>query len=132
MKGKNDGWCKKVMVLLKKSKDLVVHPENQPGNSQREPEKALVLHESEMFTHEIVYYSDKLQKICSICLSVISVLCENRCLWGKSGKGYNFKLHLSRKVDAFLGKKKNETNIKGIWKCNTVSTWVDFKNFRLS
>ena len=48
MKGKNDGWCKKVMVLLKKSKDLVVHPENQPGNSQREPEKALVLHESEM------------------------------------------------------------------------------------
>lgn len=50
----------------------------------------------------------------------------------KSGKGYNFKLHLSRKVDAFLEKKNEETNIKGIWKCKTVSKWVDFRNFRLS
>lgn len=45
---------KKGMVLQKKSESLAVCAESQPRNSQGEPEKPVVLPESEIPSHEVL------------------------------------------------------------------------------
>lgn len=59
VKCKNAGWCKKGVGLLQTSEDLAVRAESQPGNLQGKPEKTVVLPESNIPSHEVVYYSDE-------------------------------------------------------------------------
>lgn len=59
VKCKNAGWCEKGVVLLQTSEGLAVQAESQPRNPQGKPEKAVVLPESNIPNHEVVYYSDE-------------------------------------------------------------------------